>query len=195
MAWLGFASAVRAAEQLDLPGPIDRWKQQRDEIKAQVLEEGFDPDLDSFTQAYGSKQLDAALLQIPQTGFLPANDPRMVGTVAAIEQQLMQDGFVLRYRSDATNDGLPAGEGAFLPCSFWLVGNYVAQGRADDARKLYARLVALANDVGLFAEEYDPIAKRQLGNVPQAFTHLSFVRAASLLSGDALTSVIPNEDE
>jgi GH15 family glucan-1,4-alpha-glucosidase len=194
MAWLGFASAVQAAQQLDLPGPIDRWRQQRDEIKAQVLEEGFDPDLSSFTQAYGSKQLDAALLQIPQTGFLPATDPRMLGTVAAIERDLMQDGFVLRYRSEAADDGLPPGEGAFLPCSFWLVGNYVAQGRADDARKLYDRLVAIANDVGLFAEEYDPVGKRQLGNVPQAFTHLSFVRAASMVSGTALMSIIPTDE-
>jgi GH15 family glucan-1,4-alpha-glucosidase len=194
MAWLGFASAVQAAQQLDLPGPIDRWKQQRDEIKAQVLDEGFDPDLNSFTQAYGSKQLDAALLQIPQTGFLPPTDPRMIGTVAAIERDLMQDGFVLRYRSESADDGLPPGEGAFLPCSFWLVGNYVAQGRADDARKLYDRLVAIANDVGLFAEEYDPVGKRQLGNVPQAFTHLSFVRAASMVSGKALMSIIPTEE-
>jgi GH15 family glucan-1,4-alpha-glucosidase len=190
MAWLGFASAVQAAQQFDLPGPIDRWRQQRDEIKAQVLEEGFDPDLNSFTQAYGSKQLDAALLQIPQTGFLPATDPRMVGTVAAIERHLMQDGFVLRYRSEAGDDGLPPGEGAFLPCSFWLVGNYVVQGRARDARGLYDKLVAIANDVGLFAEEYDPVAKRQLGNVPQAFTHLSFVRASSMISGNALLSII-----
>jgi GH15 family glucan-1,4-alpha-glucosidase len=194
MAWLGFASAAQAAEQFDLPGPVDRWKQLRDEIKAQVLDEGFDPDLNSFTQAYGSKQLDAALLQIPATGFLPPTDERMVGTVAAIERELMQDGFVLRYRSDVANDGLPPGEGAFLPCSFWLVGNYCAQGRADDARKLYDKLIGIANDVGLFAEEYDPAAKRQLGNVPQAFTHLSFVRAAALLGGNALSSVVPTEE-
>ena len=118
----------------------------------------------------------------------------MVGTVAAIERELMQDGFVLRYRSDAADDGLPPGEGAFLPCSFWLVGNYVAQGRQGDARKLYDKLVAIANDVGLFAEEYDPVAKRQLGNVPQAFTHLSFVRASSVISGNALLSIIPTEE-
>jgi GH15 family glucan-1,4-alpha-glucosidase len=190
MAWLGFASAVQSAEQFDLHGPIDRWKTERDAIKAQVLDEGFDPDMNSFTQAYGSKQLDAALLQIPSTGFLPATDPRMVGTVAAIERELLHDGFVLRYRSDAADDGLPPGEGAFLPCSFWLADNYYAQGRVNDARKLFERLLSISNDVGLFAEEYDPTAKRQLGNVPQAFTHLSFVRAASMLSGHALMSVV-----
>jgi GH15 family glucan-1,4-alpha-glucosidase len=187
MAWLGFASAVQSAEQFDLPGPIDRWRSERDEIHAQVCAEAFDPDLGSFTQAYGSKQLDAALLQIPGTGFLPATDERMVGTVAAIERELLQDGFVLRYRSEHADDGLPPGEGAFLPCSFWLVGNYVAQGRGDDARALFDKLTAIANDVGLFSEEYDPAAKRALGNVPQAFTHLAFVRAAATLSSFPLT--------
>jgi GH15 family glucan-1,4-alpha-glucosidase len=147
-----------------------------------VCEEGFDPELNSFTQAYGSKQLDAALLQIPTAGFLPATDERMVGTIAAIERQLLQDGFVLRYRSDAADDGLPPGEGAFVPCSFWLVNCYVLQGRTDDARKLFDKLVGIANDVGLYAEEYDPVAKRQLGNVPQAFTHLAFVRSAAAMS-------------
>jgi GH15 family glucan-1,4-alpha-glucosidase len=182
MAWLGFASAVGSAERFDLPGPVDRWRAARDEIHEQVCSEGFDPELNSFTQAYGSKQLDAALLVIPTAGFLPATDPRMLGTVAAIERDLIQDGFVLRYRSDHTEDGLPAGEGAFLPCSFWLVNNYVLQERGEDARKLFEKLVGTANDVGLFAEEYDPVAKRQLGNIPQAFTHLAFVRAASAIS-------------
>jgi len=182
MAWLGFASAAQSAERFDLPGPIDRWKAQRDEIHAQICNEGFDPDLESFTQAYGSKQLDAALLQIPATGFLPATDERMIGTVAAIERELLQDGFVLRYRSEHGDDGLPPGEGAFLPCSFWLVGCYVMQGRADEARALNDKLVAIANDVGLFSEEYDPVGKRQLGNTPQAFTHLAFVRASAALS-------------
>ena len=183
MAWLGFASAVQSAKRFDLPGPIDRWRAARDEIHAQVCAEGFDPDLGSFTQAYGSKQLDAALLQIPGTGFLPATDERMVGTVAAIERELLQDGFVLRYRSEHADDGLPPGEGAFLPCSFWLVSNYLQQGRERDARMLFDKLTAIANDVGLFSEEYDPAAKRQLGNTPQAFTHLAFVRAAATFSG------------
>jgi GH15 family glucan-1,4-alpha-glucosidase len=155
----------------------------RDEIHAQVCAEGYDPELGSFVQAYGSKQLDAALLQIPGTGFLPATDERMVGTVAAIERELVADGFVLRYRSGASDDGLPPGEGAFLPCSFWLVDNYVMQGRRDDARALYDKLVGVANDVGLFSEEYDPVGKRALGNMPQAFTHLAFVQAASVMSG------------
>jgi GH15 family glucan-1,4-alpha-glucosidase len=181
MAWLGFASAIQSAVRCDLPAPLDRWRQRRDEIKQQVLTEGFDPEKNSFTQAYGSKQLDAALLQIPGTGFLPADDPRMVGTVAAIERELLEDGYVLRYRSESGDDGLPPGEGAFLPCSFWLVGCYVGQGRAKDARVLFERLTGIANDVGLFSEEYDPVAKRQLGNVPQAFTHLAFVRAAATM--------------
>jgi GH15 family glucan-1,4-alpha-glucosidase len=188
MAWLGFASAVQAAEQFDLPGPIDRWRAARDEVHAQVCNEGFDPELGSFTQAYGSKQLDAALLQIPATGFLPATDERMVGTVAAIEKGLIQDGFVLRYRSESGDDGLPPGEGAFLPCSFWLVGNYVMQGRQQEAKALYDKLTSIANDVGLFSEEYDPAAKRLLGNVPQAFTHLAFVRATATMSGAALVN-------
>jgi len=175
MAWLGFDSAIRSAEQFQLPAPVDRFRAARDEIHAQVLSEGFDTELNSFTQAYGSKQLDGALLQIPATGFLPATDDRMVGTVAAIERDLIQDGFVLRYRSEHTDDGLPPGEGAFLPCSFWLVNNYVWQGRDHDARTLFDKLMAIANDVGLFSEEYDPAAKRQLGNTPQAFTHLAFV--------------------
>jgi len=182
MAWLAFHSAVRSAEKRNLPGPLDRWRATAAEIHDQVCQEGYDPDLGAFTQAYGSKQLDAALLQIPFTGFLPATDQRMVGTVAAIEKSLLQDGFVLRYRTDHVDDGLPPGEGVFLACSYWLVGVYAQQGRLRDARALFDRLAGLANDVGLFSEEYDPVAKRQLGNFPQAFTHLSFVRAAVTLS-------------
>jgi GH15 family glucan-1,4-alpha-glucosidase len=196
MAWLGFATAIQTAESSGLEGPVDRWRRERDLIRDQVLTEGFDPDMNSFTQAYGSKQLDAALLQIPGTGFLPATDPRMVGTVAAIERELIHDGFVLRYRSEAGDDGLPPGEGAFLPCSFWLVGCYVLQGREKDARALYNRLLGIANDVGLYSEEYDPQSKRLLGNVPQAFTHLAFVRAAGSLSNLELTKplVSPEAD-
>jgi GH15 family glucan-1,4-alpha-glucosidase len=178
MAWMAFDTAVETAEFFGLPGPIDRWKASRDEIHAQVLNEGFDPELGSFTQAYGSKQLDGALLQIPFTGFLPPHDQRVLGTVAAIERDLIQDGFVLRYRTEHADDGLPPGEGAFLPCSFWLVNNYVMQGRTDEARTLFTKLAAIANDVGIFSEEYDPAGKRQLGNTPQAFTHLTFVNSA-----------------
>jgi GH15 family glucan-1,4-alpha-glucosidase len=183
MAWLAFACAVRSAERFDLPAPLDRWRQARDDIHRIVCTEGYDPDLGSFTQAFGSTQLDGSLLQIPMTGFLPADDPRMVGTVAAIERELLHDGFVLRYRSDLTDDGLPAGEGVFLPCSFWLVDNYVMQGRTQEARRLYDRLAGLANDVGLYAEEYDPASGRMLGNMPQAFTHMAAVRAAQLVTG------------
>jgi GH15 family glucan-1,4-alpha-glucosidase len=183
MAWLAFACAVRSAERFDLPAPLDRWRQARDDIHRLVCTEGYDADLGSFTQAFGSTQLDGSLLQIPMTGFLPADDPRMVGTVAAIERELLHDGFVLRYRSDLTDDGLPAGEGVFLPCSFWLVDNYVLQGRTDEARRLYDRLAGLANDVGLYAEEYDPASGRMLGNMPQAFTHMAAVRAAQLVTG------------
>jgi GH15 family glucan-1,4-alpha-glucosidase len=182
MAWLGFESAILSAERFGLAAPLDRWKAARDDVHEQVCTEGFDPELNSFVQSYGSKQLDAALLQIPATGFLPGTDPRVVGTVAAIERELLEDGFVLRYRSESGADGLPPGEGAFLPCSFWLVGNYVAQGRTDEAYALFDKLCGIANDVGIFSEEYDPVAKRQLGNTPQAFTHLAFVRAAAALS-------------
>jgi GH15 family glucan-1,4-alpha-glucosidase len=195
MAWLGFATAIQTAESSELEGPVDRWKRERDEIREQVLTEGFDPEMNSFTQAYGSKQLDAALLQIPGTGFLPATDERMVGTVAAIERELIQDGFVLRYRSESGDDGLPPGEGAFLPCSFWLIGCYVLQGREKDARALYQKLLNIANDVGLYSEEYDPVAKRHLGNVPQAFTHLAFVRAAGALSNLALTAPLVDDPD
>ncbi|MBM3657937.1 MAG: glycoside hydrolase family 15 protein [Actinobacteria bacterium] len=183
MAWLAFSCAVASAERFDLPAPVDRWRQARDDVHALVCAEGYDPDLGSFTQAFGSRQLDGALLQLPLVGFLPPTDERIRGTVAAIERELLHDGFVLRYRSDQTDDGLPAGEGVFLPCSFWLVDNYVVQGRTDEAWALYRRLASLANDVGLFSEEYDPASGRALGNMPQAFTHLAGVRAAQTLTG------------
>ena len=181
MAWLAFRVAVESAQRFDLPAPLDRWRQARDDIHRLVCEEGFNPDLGSFTQSFGSTQLDGALLQLAPVGFLPARDPRILGTIEAIERELLHDGFVLRYRSDETADGLPAGEGVFLPCSFWLVDNYVLIGRQNDAQTLYNRLTSLANDVGLLAEEYDPAGGRMLGNFPQAFTHLALVRAASLL--------------
>jgi GH15 family glucan-1,4-alpha-glucosidase len=188
MAWVGFDRAVSTAEKLGLPGPIDRWRQARDDIHAQVIDEGYDADKGAFTQAYGSKAMDASLLTIPMFGFLPATDERMRGTVAAVERELLHDGFVLRYDSSETADGLPPGEGVFLPCSFWLADNYVMQGRIDEAKALFERLAGLANDVGLFAEEYDPVAERQLGNFPQAFTHMGFVQsAANVASGQIVT--------
>jgi GH15 family glucan-1,4-alpha-glucosidase len=182
MAWLAFDCAVRSAERFDLPAPIDRWRQARSDIHALVCDEGYNADLGSFTQAFGSTQLDAALLQMPLVGFLPPDDPRLVGTIDAIERTLLRDGFVLRYRSETVDDGLPPGEGVFLPCSFWLVDNYVLQGRTRDARSLFKRLAGLSNDVGLFSEEYDPHSGRLLGNMPQAFTHLAYVQAARLVT-------------
>jgi GH15 family glucan-1,4-alpha-glucosidase len=178
MAWVAFDRAVRTVEDQDLEGPVDRWRELRDEIHNEVCERGFDQELGSFTQSYGSKELDASLLQLPLVGFLPGDDPRVRGTVEAIERELLQDGFVLRYRSSAGVDGLPPGEGVFLPCSFWLANCYELLGRRKEAMELFERLVGLSNDLGLLSEEYDPQAKRLLGNFPQAFTHLSLVVTA-----------------
>jgi GH15 family glucan-1,4-alpha-glucosidase len=154
----------------------------RDRIHDEVCDRGFDANQNSFVQSYDSAALDASLLLIPLVGFLPAADPRVRGTLAAIERNLMRDGFVMRYDTGSGTDGLPPGEGAFLACSFWLVDNYVLQKRYEDARGLFVRLLALRNDVGLFAEEYDATAKRQLGNFPQAFSHLALINAAHNLS-------------
>ena len=165
-------------EEFGLKAPVDRWRNVRDMIHAQVCERGFDTERNSFVQAYGSKALDAALLMIPKVRFLPPSDPRVKGTLAAIEKELFRDGFVLRYDTGVTEDGLPPGEGAFLACSFWLVDNYVLQERYDEARDLYERLLSLRNDVGLLAEEYDPRAGRLLGNFPQAFSHLALINSA-----------------
>ena len=181
MAWVAFDRGVQAVERFDRAGPVERWREIRTEIHRDVCEHGYDPELNSFTQFYGSKRLDASLLMIPLIGFLPADDPRMVGTVAAIERELVHDGFVYRYQHDEEGrsvDGLPPGEGAFLPCTFWLVDNFALQGRFDEAEELFQRLLDLRNDVGLLAEEWDPEAKRQLGNFPQAFTHVALVNTA-----------------
>jgi GH15 family glucan-1,4-alpha-glucosidase len=185
MAWVAFDRGIKAIEQFGYPdGSVDRWKAARDAIHAQVCEKGFDPKLGAFVQSYGSSCLDASLLMIPLVGFLPADDPRMKGTVAAIEKRLLRDAFVQRYDSDANVDGLPAGEGAFLPCTFWLADNLALQGRRDEAREIYDRLLDIRNDVGLLSEEYDPLAKRQLGNFPQAFSHVSLVNTAHNLGHD-----------
>ena len=179
MAWVAFDRAVRSVEEHGAPGPVDRWGALRDEIHADVCAHGYDEELGSFAQSYGAKELDASLLLIPLVGFLPASDPRVRGTIDAVERELMVDGYVLRYRTtNAGVDGLPAGEGVFLPCSFWLVDCLELVGRHDDAHALFRRLIALANDVGLISEEYDPKAKRLLGNFPQAFTHLALVNSA-----------------
>jgi GH15 family glucan-1,4-alpha-glucosidase len=178
MAWVAFDRGVRAVEEQGLDGPADRWRDIRASIHAEVCERGYDEGLGSFVQSYGSQELDASLLLIPLIGFLPASDRRVRGTIEAIERELLEDGFVHRYRTHTEVDGLPPGEGVFLPCSFWLVDCYELIGRRDEARTLFRRLVALANDVGLLAEEYDPKSQRLLGNFPQAFTHLALVNSA-----------------
>ena len=184
MAWLAFDRAICNVEEFGLSGPVSRWRAIRKEIHEQICSEGFDPEINAFTQAYGSKKLDASVLMMPMVGFLPGSDPRVRGTVQAIERGLMHEGFVARYATspDGEVDGLPYGEGTFLPCSFWMVHNYKVIGREDDAVELFERLVGLSNDVGLLAEEWDPAASRQLGNFPQAFTHVSLVTAAAHLS-------------
>jgi len=181
MAWVAFDRGVKAVEDFGRSGPADRWGRVRDEIHREVVERGFDRELNSFTQSYGSKRLDASLLVIPLVGFLPADDARVVGTVAAIERDLYRDGFVYRYAGDEGArevDGLPPGEGAFLPCTFWLADNFALQGRIEEAEELFERLLALRSDLGLLAEEWDPQSRRQLGNFPQAFTHVSLVNSA-----------------
>ena len=182
MAWVAFDRAIKDAEQDGLEGPIARWRELRDIIHAQVCEQGFDSHSNSFVQAYGSPYFDASLLLIPQVGFLPADDPRVLGTIAAIERCLVVDGLVMRYATGTQVDALPAGEGAFLPCSFWLADSYLLTGRRAEAEALFERLLALSNDLGLFAEEYDPRRKRMLGNFPQALTHMALVNTARLLS-------------
>jgi GH15 family glucan-1,4-alpha-glucosidase len=179
MAWVAFDRAVRTVADQEVDGPADRWREIRGEIHGEVCERGFDSELGSFTQSYGSSELDASLLLLPLVGFLPATDPRIRGTIDAVERELLQDGFVLRYRTQEEGvDGLPAGEGVFLPCSFWLCDCYELLGRHDEAHELFGRLVELGNDLGLMSEEYDPRAERLLGNYPQAFTHLALVNTA-----------------
>jgi len=178
MAWVAVDRAIKSVEQNWFSGDVARWKTLRDDIHDQVCRQGFDPELNSFVQYYGSKHLDASLLMMPLVGFLPANDARVIGTVQAIETHLMEDGFVGRYTQDPAVDGLPHGEGKFLACSFWLVDNYVLQGRQQEAEALFKRLVSICNDVGLLSEEYDPAAKRLLGNFPQAFSHIGLLNTA-----------------
>jgi GH15 family glucan-1,4-alpha-glucosidase len=190
MAWVAFDRAVKSAEQLGLEGPLDHWRTIRDEIHHDVCRNGFNAELGSFVQAYGSKALDASLLLLPMVGFLPPSDPRIIGTVRAIEHHLMVDGFVLRYNTEATKDGLPPGEGAFLACSFWFVDNLVLQGRLLEAYAMFERLLTLRNDVGLLAEGYDPRSKCQMGNFPQAFSHVALVNTAYNLA----RSWVPAED-
>ena len=178
MAWVAFDRAVKAVERFGLDGPVDRWRALRAQVHAEVCRDGFDADRGTFTQFYGSQQLDASLLMIPLIGFLAPDDPRVDGTIRAIERELLEDGFVMRYPTQHEVDGLPPGEGAFLPCSFWLVDCLALTGRRDEAAALYDRLLGLRNDVGLLSEEYDPHAQRLVGNFPQAFTHVGLVNSA-----------------
>ncbi|HYP88965.1 MAG TPA: glycoside hydrolase family 15 protein, partial [Polyangiaceae bacterium] len=177
MAWVALDRAVKAIEEHGLSGPLERWRACRDSIHRAVCREGFDAERGMFVQYFGSDQVDASLLMLPLVGFVEADDPRMLGTVRAVERELMKDGLVLRYRPRAALDGLEPREGVFLPCSFWLVDNYVLQGRAAEARALLERLLGLANDVGLLSEEYEPEQKRLVGNFPQAFSHVSLVNS------------------
>jgi len=183
MAWVAFDRAVRLSEEFGRPGPVARWRALRDEIRAEVLARAWNDKKQAFVQSFGADELDASVLLMPTVGFLPATDERFVSTVEAIRRELTVDGLVLRYRSqeDGAVDGLPPGEGVFLPCSFWLADVLALQGRFDEARELFERLLDLRNDVGLLAEEYDPVSSRQLGNFPQAFTHLALVNTAIVL--------------
>jgi GH15 family glucan-1,4-alpha-glucosidase len=185
MAWVAFDRAVRAVELFGSDGPVDRWRAQRTALRDEILRRGFDADRNTFVQAYGSKALDGALLMLPLVGFLPVDDPRIVGTVAAIQRELVEDGFVLRYRPEHTDDGLPGSEGAFLPCTFWLVQCLGPLGRHEEAAALFERLLALRNDVGLLSEEYDTRARRLVGNFPQAFSHVGLVNSAASLGGSS----------
>ena len=198
MAWAGFDRAVRAVTRHRLDGPVDRWRTVRDEIHAEVCAKGFDADRNTFTQFYGSDGLDAALLLIPRVGFLPHTDPRVLGTIDAIQRKLCVDGFVVRYhpQNDDNVDGLPGTEGAFLACTFWLVDALHASGRTRQAEELFERLLALRNDVGMLAEEYDPASQRRLGNTPQAFSLVGLVNSARELAGTTTrTSAEPSEQD
>ena len=178
MAWVAFDRAIKAVEQFGLSGPVERWRALRDEIHAEVLARGYDSGRNTFVQHYGGTALDASLLLMAEVGFLSPKDSRFRGTIEAIERELMEDGLVLRYRVEETEDGLPGEEGMFLVCSFWLANAYIMIGRRDDAEALFERLLSLRNDLGLLAEEYYPPLRRQLGNFPQAFSHIGLINTA-----------------
>ncbi len=182
MVWAAFDRAIAAVERHGLPGPAEEWRAIRDKIRDEVLEKGFDTERNTFTQHYETKEVDAALLMLPEVGFIAGDDPRMLGTVKAIEEDLMHEGFLLRYRTSSGVDGLSGSEHPFLACSFWLVEAYARAGRLEDAERLMERLLEVPNDVGLLAEEYDPVQKRFVGNFPQAFSHLTLVQAAVTLA-------------
>jgi GH15 family glucan-1,4-alpha-glucosidase len=182
MAWVAIDRAVKAVERFGLNGPVDEWRRLRDEIHAQVCSSGFDAQRGCFVQHYGSNDLDASLLLIPLVGFLPPDDPRVHATVDAVQRELVVDGLVLRYPTGHGVDGLPPGEGTFLPCTFWLADSLAIMGRAAEADAVFERLLGACNDVGLLSEEYDPRTRRMMGNFPQALTHMALVNSARLLS-------------
>lgn len=182
MAWVAVDRAVKAVEQFGTDGPVERWRRLREAIHDDVCRRGYDAERNTFVQSYGSRHLDASLLMIPLVGFLPAHDPRVQGTVEAVQRHLCRDGFVLRYDAEEGVDGLPGGEGTFLLCTFWLVDNLALAGRVDEARSLFTRLLDLCNDVGLLSEQYDTVAGRLVGNFPQAFTHIGLINSARNLT-------------
>jgi len=188
MLWAAFDCAIEAVRDHGLDGPLERWEQLRAQVAREIESQGFDRERNSYVQHYGSSEVDASLLLLSQVGYLAADDPRMLGTVAAIEEDLLQDGLVMRYRTESGVDGLPAGEHPFLACSFWLVEQYARSGRIEDAITLMDRLVGLCNDVGMLSEEYDVRAGRHAGNTPQAFSHLTLVRAADAI-GEVIESL------
>jgi GH15 family glucan-1,4-alpha-glucosidase len=185
MAWVAFDRAIHTAERWNLEAPLDRWRALRARVHDEVCREGYDADRNSFVQYFGSTSADASLLLIPTTGFLPADDPRVRGTVAAVERELFQSGIVRRYDTRTGVDGLPPGESAFFPCNFWLVDAYAMQGRMSEANALFERMLALRNDLGLLSEEYEPVLRRQMGNFPQGFCHLTLINSAFRLAESA----------
>ena len=182
MLWAAVDCAISAVHDFGLEGPVKRWEKLRQQLREEIEARGFDQKRNTYTQYYGSEGVDASLLQLSLVGYIPADDPRMLGTVAAIEAELLDGGLLLRYRSESGVDGLPSGENPFLACSFWLVEQYAMSNRLHDARELMNRLVGFANDLGLMSEEYDVGNARQAGNTPQALTHLTLVRAADAIS-------------
>jgi GH15 family glucan-1,4-alpha-glucosidase len=182
MAWVAFDRGIKSSREFDLPGPVEDWRRIRDDIHRDVCANGYDQDLGHFVQCYGSKELDASLLLVCSIGFLPPTDRRVSATVEAIERELLVDGFVRRYDTGKTDDGLPPGEGMFLACSFWLADAYQMLGRTEDAEALFERLLTLCNDLGLLSEEYDPDQRCLVGNFPQAFSHISLINTAHNLA-------------